>query len=93
MTTVSAPGKAILFGEHAIVYPAPWMPDTKPHTAVAGAINKRVYVTAEKSGNNYTDVESVGYEPFKIYEYEAEKMWKDFKNIFEENLILTGLIN
>jgi DNA polymerase I len=39
MVTASAPGKVILFGEHAVVYGEP---------SLAGAIDKRVIVEAEK---------------------------------------------
>lgn len=41
MVTASAPGKVILFGEHAVVYGEP---------SLAGAIEKRVLVSAEKTG-------------------------------------------
>ena len=38
----SAPAKAILFGEHSVVYGEP---------AIAGAVNKRAYVTVKESDN------------------------------------------
>jgi mevalonate kinase len=39
MVTASAPGKVILFGEHAVVYGEP---------AIAGAIDKRIFVSVRK---------------------------------------------
>lgn len=45
--TASAPGKAILFGEHAVVYGKP---------AIAMAINKRAYVEVLESKNNKINV-------------------------------------
>ncbi len=41
----SAPAKTILFGEHSVVYGEP---------AIAGAINKRAYVTIKESDSNKT---------------------------------------
>jgi mevalonate kinase len=49
MVTASAPGKVILFGEHAVVYGEP---------AIAGAINKRIYVTTEKRPDGELNISS-----------------------------------
>jgi len=49
MLTVSAPGKVILFGEHAVVYGEP---------ALASAIDRRVYVRVEKADRDTVEVES-----------------------------------
>ena len=49
MTTVSAPGKVYLFGEHAVVYGEP---------AVPCAIEKRATVTAEPRADDHVRVEA-----------------------------------
>ncbi len=49
MVTVSAPGKVILFGEHAVVYGEP---------SLVGAIDKRIRVTLEKRDDNSTSIKS-----------------------------------
>ncbi|QQG39318.1 MAG: mevalonate kinase [Candidatus Aenigmatarchaeota archaeon] len=55
MAIASAPGKAILFGEHSVVYPSPWM-DSQPHKALAGAIQERVYVEVVRTDDGVLNV-------------------------------------
>lgn len=47
--TASAPGKTILFGEHAVVFGKP---------AIAVAVDKRAKITINKSKNDYTTIKS-----------------------------------
>jgi mevalonate kinase len=49
MVRVSAPGKVILFGEHAVVYGKP---------SLAGAIDKRTYVNLEARDDDIISIES-----------------------------------
>lgn len=49
MVTVSAPGKVILFGEHAVVYGKP---------SLAGAIDKRTYVNIETRDDGNISINS-----------------------------------
>jgi mevalonate kinase len=49
MVTASAPGKVILFGEHAVVYGEP---------AIAAAIDKRIFVSVEGRSNDEIIVNS-----------------------------------
>jgi mevalonate kinase len=46
--TASAPGKTILFGEHAVVYGKP---------AIAAAVDKRAYVSIQERDDNLTHVQ------------------------------------
>uniref|UniRef100_A0A0N4ZQF8 Mevalonate kinase n=1 Tax=Parastrongyloides trichosuri TaxID=131310 RepID=A0A0N4ZQF8_PARTI len=72
----SAPGKIILFGEHAVVY---------GKTAIAGAIDLRAYVKIEN--NNYKNV-SIELNDFNVVKqwsiddfYDTIKIIKSIKNI------------
>ncbi len=49
MVTASAPGKVILFGEHAVVYGEP---------AIAAAIDKRIFVSVEERSNESIEISS-----------------------------------
>lgn len=55
--TASAPGKTILFGEHAVVYGKP---------AIAAAVDRRAYVTVEKRDDKriHVSVEELGVSGF-----------------------------
>jgi len=56
MVTVSAPGKVILFGEHAVVYGEP---------SLAGAIDKRIYVNLETRDDSNISINS-NVAPYRI---------------------------
>lgn len=58
MVLASAPGKAILFGEHSVVYPSPWMPDAKPHKALAGSISRRSYAEVATDDSDTIQIKS-----------------------------------
>jgi mevalonate kinase len=68
----SAPGKAILFGEHSVVYRGP---------AVVFAIDKRAHVAIEKRNDTkiYFDASSVGFSGYfekDIYYPERGEKWR-----------------
>lgn len=50
-SSASAPAKAILFGEHAVVYSKP---------AIAAAIDRRVTVTVSESSSTHVTIPSLG---------------------------------
>lgn len=58
ISSCSAPGKIILFGEHAVVYGYP---------AIALAIDKRVHCMAMESSHGYPTIKSVNFEEGKTY--------------------------
>ncbi len=87
--TASAPGKTILFGEHAVVYGKP---------AIAAAVDRRAYVKIEKREDTRThvNVEELGvsgYLNLKKGTIELEKGEKGRKGILEyiiRSLMKTG---
>lgn len=92
----SAPGKAILFGEHTVVYPSPWMPDTKPHIGIAGAIDKRAHVEVKENEKDFMYIET--YIPeikngqtlnhkykINVSKKETNNLWKDFERIYNDD--------
>ena len=71
MAVASAPGKVILFGEHAVVYPG--------HIGIAAAIGKRAVVRAEKSKNGKCSISSeLGYCEFGQDCFETAQLDSDW---------------
>lgn len=82
--TASAPGKTILFGEHAVVYGKP---------AIAVAINRKANVKIQKRADSKIFVEIPGLKLSGYLELEKEviKIEKDQGNIGILNYILKSL--
>ncbi len=72
MVLVSSPGKVILFGEHAVVYGYP---------AIAGAIDKRVYVEAERNNSKEIVITSKGKKTSFSFR-SLEKKRGEFRYVF-----------
>jgi mevalonate kinase len=84
--TASAPGKTILFGEHAVVYGKP---------AIAAAVDRRAYVKVERreESRTHVNVEELGVSGFLDLEkqiIELEKGQNNRKGILE--YVLKALI-
>ena len=84
--TASAPGKTILFGEHAVVYGKP---------AIAAAVDKRAYVTIKGRADNRTHVtvEELGVSGFLDLEngtINSDKVGEQNRGILE--YVLKSLI-
>lgn len=72
MVRVSAPGKIILFGEHAVVYGKP---------SLVGAIDKRTYVDLELRSDDEISIKS-NAEPFSLsFQYGESAPGSDFPYI------------
>eukprot|EP00871_Galdieria_phlegrea_P002212 jgi/Galph1/2992/GphlegSOOS_G1653.1 len=77
----SAPGKVILFGEHAVVY---------GKLAVAAAVDKRLFVSLEDKEDSGIDVKLEGFESQDYsFTFESQKMLQAAQKLFE-NLRTTG---
>ena len=79
----SAPGKLMLFGEHAVIYHKP---------CIVTAVNQRIYVTAEPNNTGILDV----YAPdvgIKNYQKPLADIGKSKKIIKEVKFIEYALVN
>lgn len=75
MMKSSAPGKIILFGEHAVVY---------DKLGIAGALDKRVTVSVKKGKNGLNFIEKSEYPSFKKSRKEIESLLDKFNLLFKE---------
>jgi mevalonate kinase len=74
MIKASAPGKVILFGEHAVVYGEP---------SLAGAINKRVFVGMKKSKGKITMASGGKKESFSLNDISSPSKFPYVKKAIE----------
>lgn len=91
--TVSAPGKLMLFGEHAVIYGRP---------CIVTAVNQRMHVCVEKTARNLIVINApeVGIEKFSVkiselgkagYPKEAKFVLKAIENFFKKYKVSSGL--
>ena len=85
--TASAPGKCILFGEHAVVY---------GHPAVAVAIDQRIKVKIEnsKSGSNHWKLDGLKFDPKRHPHIQAlkQRLWPSELEAPPLSIQITGQI-
>ncbi len=91
--TVSAPGKLMLFGEHAVIYGRP---------CIVTAVNQRMYIYVEKTAGNLIVINApeVGIENFSFkiselgkagYPKEVKFVLKAIENFFKKYKVSSGL--
>jgi|GEM_PF-1663484 len=84
MKRASAPGKAILFGEHSVVYPAPCLPNTSCHHSISFAVNKRAYAEVEKNESGKINIISDKYGKYEIETEQAMDLCELFHEVYKD---------